>query len=63
MKRKRIYIKPLNYIVPLRSSLMISGTNTVNDFTQGSDIMIGDSDDETPSNSARENIWEGWEEE
>lgn len=62
MKRKRIYIKPLNYIVPLRSSLMISGTNKVNAFSQGADIIIGDTD-ETPSSSAKENTWGEWEEE
>lgn len=64
MKRKSRYIKPLSRIVLLHGSMLMTyGSNTVNDYTQGSDIMIGDSDDETPSNSARENIWEGWEEE
>ncbi len=54
MERKRIYITPQSRIVQLRSVLMISGTNKVNDYTQGSDIMIGDKDDST---TARENIW------
>lgn len=54
MERKRIYITPQSRIVQLRSVLMISGTNKVNDYTQGSDITIGDEDDPTP---ARENIW------
>lgn len=50
MERKRIYITPQSRIVQLRSVLMISGTNKVNNYTQGSDITIGDED-------ARENIW------
>ncbi len=55
MKRKSRYIKPLSRIVLLHGSMLMTyGSNTVNDYTQGSDITIGDKDDST---QARENIW------
>ena len=58
MERKRIYITPQSRIVQLRSVLMISGTNKVNNYTQGEDLKIGDEDD----SQARENIWDFTEE-
>ena len=55
MKRNSRYIKPLSRIVLLHGSMLMTyGSNTVNDYTQGSDITIGDKDDST---QARENIW------
>ncbi len=52
---KRLYIKPQSRIVLLHGSMLMTyGSNTVNDYIQGSDITIGDKDDSTP---ARENIW------
>lgn len=57
---KRLYIKPLSRIVLLHGSMLMTyGSNTVNDYTQGSDITIGDKDDST---TARENIWDFTEE-
>lgn len=59
MKRKSRYIKPQSRIIFLHGSMLMTyGSNKVNDYTQGSDITIGDTDDppSTPT-PARENFW------
>ena len=59
--KKRIYIKPQMRSVLLKDPVLVyDGSNTVSDYTKGSDIMIGDEDEST---TARENTWGFWEEE
>jgi len=42
----KIYEKPHTYTVVLRGPmLMLSGSNTVNDYNHGSDIRIGDEEE------------------
>lgn len=53
---KRNYIKPQMRSILLKDPVLVyDGSNTVNEYTKGSDIMIGDED-------ARENIWDFTEE-
>lgn len=58
--KKRNYIKPQSNVIVLHGpTLMISGSNTVNNYNQGSDIIIGDEDDPpSTTNPAKKHIWE-----
>ena len=60
---KKTYDRPHTRTLLLHSSaLMLSTSNTVNEYKQGSDIIVGDTDeDESGSVKAHNYVdWNGW---